>query len=210
MRNYGTRLMLTTFLAILLSGCAGDVNSNEQKEPNTDRTAEAEKSEKPEGQKEPMAQAEIKDVNNKTIGTVNFLVDDDNYIQINASIDGLEPGHHGFHIHEKGICKPDAEEGPFTTAGGHFNPDGKQHSGHAGDLPSLYVKEDGRAEYSARFDRIKMDQLEGLAVIVHSNPDNFGNIPDHYQTEGKSGPDEATLKTGDAGDRQACGVIVSR
>ncbi|RDU37162.1 hypothetical protein DRW41_10810 [Neobacillus piezotolerans] len=61
------------------------------------------------------------------------------------------------------------------------------------------------------FDRLTIDQLkkEKLAVIVHANPDNFGNIPDRYQTDGKPGPDEATLKTGDAGDRQACGVILS-
>ncbi|MED4203618.1 superoxide dismutase family protein [Neobacillus mesonae] len=210
MRNYWTKLMLATFLAILLSGCSGDVSSDGEKDTNTKNNAE--QSEKQEGQIEPQAQAELKDVNNKTIGTVSFLVDDDNHVQMNASIDGLEPGHHGFHIHEKGICEADAKDGAFTTAGGHFNPDGKQHSDHAGDLPSLYVNEDGRAEYSARIDRMTIDQLKEnkLAVIVHANPDNFGNIPDRYETEGKPGPDEATLKAGDAGDRQACGVIDSK
>ncbi|GHH99433.1 superoxide dismutase family protein [Neobacillus kokaensis] len=210
MRNYWTKLMLTMFLAILLSGCAGDVNSDGKKDPNTDNSAE--KIEKQEGQIDPQAQAELKDVNNKTIGTVSFLVDEDNHIQVNASIDGLEAGHHGIHIHEKGICEADAKDGPFTTAGGHFNPDGKQHSEHAGDLPSLYVNEDGRAEYSARLDRLTIDQLKAqeLAVVVHSSPDNFGNIPERYQTEGKPGADETTLKAGDAGDRQACGAIVSR
>lgn len=202
-----TKIMLTMFVAILLNGCAGGENSNGKETTNTENTAG--RSESPEEQIEPQAKAELKDVENKTVGTVSFLVHD-GHVQIVASIEGLEPGHHGFHVHENGVCEPDAVEGPFTTAGGHFNPDGKMHSGHAGDMPSLYVNEDGSAAYSATFDRLTIDQLkeEELAVIVHSNPDNFGNIPDRYQAEGKPGPDETTMKTGDAGDRQACGVIM--
>ncbi|USK33140.1 superoxide dismutase family protein [Bacillus sp. F19] len=203
-----TKLMLTMSMAMLLNGCASGDNSNGKETTNTENIAES--SESLEEQMEPQAKAELKDVENKTVGTVSFL-EQDGKIQIIASIEGLEQGHHGFHIHEKGVCEPDAEEGPFTTAGGHFNPDEKMHSGHAGDMPSLYVNEDGSAAYSATFDRLTINQLkeEELAVIVHSNPDNFGNIPDRYQTDGKPGPDETTMKTGDAGDRQACGVIMS-
>lgn len=203
-----TKLMLTMSVAMLLNGCASGDNSNGEETTNTENIAVT--SESLEEQMEPQARAELKDVENKTVGTVSFLAQDGK-IQIIADIEGLEPGHHGFHIHEKGVCEPDAEGGPFTTAGGHFNPDEKMHSGHAGDMPSLYVNEDGSAAYSATFDRLTIDRLkeEELAVIVHSNPDNFGNIPDRYQTEGKPGPDETTMKTGDAGDRQACGVIMS-
>lgn len=203
-----TKLMLTMSVAMLLNGCASGDNSNGEETTNTENIAVT--SESLEEQMEPQARAELKDVENKTVGTVSFLAQDGK-IQIIAGIEGLEPGHHGFHIHEKGVCEPDAEGGPFTTASGHFNPDEKMHSGHAGDMPSLYVNEDGSAAYSATFDRLTIDRLkeEELAVIVHSNPDNFGNIPDRYQTEGKPGPDETTMKTGDAGDRQACGVIMS-
>ncbi|MBS4193273.1 superoxide dismutase family protein [Bacillus sp. FJAT-49705] len=208
MNKYWTKLMLTMSVAMLLNGCASGENSDGEKTTNTENNAVT--SESPEEQKEPQAKAELKDVENKTIGTVSFF-EHDGHVQIAANIEGLEPGHHGFHVHEKGVCEPDAEEGPFTTAGGHFNPDEKMHSEHAGDMPSLYVNEDGRAAYSATFDLLTIDQLKEkeLAVIVHSNPDNFGNIPDRYQTEGKTGPDETTMKAGDAGDRQACGVIVS-
>ncbi|PLR76270.1 hypothetical protein CU633_16365 [Bacillus sp. V3-13] len=199
--------LLPVFAVLLLIGCGAGENSNDEK-------SKAETTEQDVGsaeQKEPEAKAEVKDVNNKTVGTVHFSEHDD-HILIEASMKGLEPGHHGFHIHEKGVCEPDAAEGPFTTAGGHFNPDNKMHSGHAGDMPSLYVNEDGTAEYSAVFDRLTMDQLmeNELAVMIHEKPDNFGNIPDRYQVEGQPGPDEETMKTGDAGKRQACGVIISK
>jgi Cu-Zn family superoxide dismutase len=44
---------------------------------------------------------------------------------------------------------------------------------------------------------------------VHAGADNFANIPTRYQstTEGVLGPDSATLATGDAGARVACGVV---
>ncbi|QCJ41169.1 hypothetical protein FAY30_04235 [Bacillus sp. S3] len=208
MSKYLTKLILTISVVMVLNGCAAGEKSEGEGTTNTGNKSETTVS--TEEQTEPQAKAELKDVENKTVGTVSFFAHDD-HVQIVANIDGLEPGHHGFHIHEIGVCERDAKEGPFTTAGGHFNPDDKMHSGHAGDMPSLYVKEDGTASYSATFDRLTIDQLkeEERAVIVHANPDNFGNIPDRYQTEGKPGPDEATMKTGDAGDRQACGVILS-
>jgi superoxide dismutase, Cu-Zn family len=45
---------------------------------------------------------------------------------------------------------------------------------------------------------------EGTAVMVHAGPDNFANIPERYAP---NGPDADTLKTGDSGDRIACGVV---
>lgn len=46
---------------------------------------------------------------------------------------------------------------------------------------------------------------------MHALPDNFANIPTRYQsmTEGTFGPDSATLPTGDAGGRVACGVVAA-
>ena len=41
----------------------------------------------------------------------------------------LEPGEHGIHIHETGVCDASGEM-PFESAGGHFNPTGASH----GDL----------------------------------------------------------------------------
>jgi Cu-Zn family superoxide dismutase len=53
---------------------------------------------------------------------------------------------------------------------------------HAGDLPSLLVKQHGTAELDFRTDSFTVGQLldSGSAVIVHAGPDNFANIPSRY------------------------------
>ncbi|MDQ0220782.1 hypothetical protein ELQ35_21350 [Peribacillus cavernae] len=208
MSKYWTKLLLPVSVVLLLMGCAGGENSDGEETASMNGTAE--KNQGTEEQMEPKAKAEIKNVDNKTVGTVSFF-DHEGDIQIKASMKGLEPGLHGFHVHEKGACEPDAKEGAFTTAGGHFNPDDEMHSGHNGDMPSLYVNEEGTAEFMTTFDRFTINQLteQELAIIVHEKPDNSGNIPDRYQAEGKPGPDDETMKTGDAGKRQACGIIMS-
>ena len=44
-------------------------------------------------------------------------------VQITATLTNLPPGTHALHVHTVGKCDPPA----FTSAGGHFNPTGKQH-----------------------------------------------------------------------------------
>ena len=128
---------------------------------------------------------------------------------VRAQVEGLTPGFHGFHVHSVGECVP-----PFTSAGGHYNPTGAVHGSHAGDMPSLLVLDDGTASLQFATDNFTIAELfdaDGTAIIVHALPDNFANIPTRYQstTEGTFGPDSATLATGDAGGRVACGVVAS-
>ncbi|MGE7780845.1 superoxide dismutase family protein [Peribacillus sp. NPDC097264] len=206
MMNYKQKLLLPACAAFLLYGCNSEDNST-----NADKTVEDSKPvQGTQTEVDPQAQAEVKDTAGKTLGTVNFSAEE-NSVLIEAALEGLEPGYHGFHIHENAACEADAKEGPFTTAGGHFNPTDEKHSHHAGDMLPLFAKEDGTAKYTATLDNMTVEQLkqEELSVIVHANPDNFANIPDHYETDGEKGPNEDTLKTGDAGDRQACGIVVS-
>ncbi|MFC1746822.1 superoxide dismutase family protein [Candidatus Neomarinimicrobiota bacterium] len=68
-------------------------------------------------------------------------------ISIETHVFGLEPGDHGFHIHEYGdLSTPDR-----SSAGGHFNPMGVVHGGrtatvrHVGDLGNLTADETGHA-----------------------------------------------------------------
>jgi Cu-Zn family superoxide dismutase len=125
----------------------------------------------------------------------------DGHVTVFAQVRDLPPGFHGFHIHTIGRCDPPG----FTTAGGHFNPAGASHNAHAGDLPSLLVNADGSAMLATVTDRFSVADLrdaDGSAVMVHSGPDNFANIPPRYGT-----PDQETLNTGDSGSRIACGVI---
>ena len=135
-----------------------------------------------------------------SLGTV--LIEGDGQVTVRAKVGGLEPGFHGFHVHEVGACA-----GPsFASAGGHLNPAGGRHPEHAGDMPVLLVNADGTARASFGSDRFGLADLfdlDGSAIIVHANPDNYANIPDRYDPD----PDAMTLATGDAGGRVACGVI---
>jgi Cu-Zn family superoxide dismutase len=79
-------------------------------------------------------------------------------------------------------------------------------------MPPLLVQRDGKARLAFQTDRFSVGDLfdaDGSAVIVHAAPDNLAHIPPRYvsSTTGEPGPDAATLATGDAGARVACGVI---
>ena len=130
-----------------------------------------------------------------------------NAVRVQAEVYGLPPGFHGFHVHAVGVCNAGGSAA-FASAGGHFNPDGHDHAHHAGDMPVLYVKEDGTGSLSFLADAFAVADLfdaDGSAVIVHANPDNYANIPARYA----AAPDATTLATGDAGGRIACGVVES-
>lgn len=130
----------------------------------------------------------------------------------------LAPGFHGLHIHSLGKCEANSvaptggAPGDFLSAGGHYQTPG--HTGHpaSGDLTSLQVRSDGSAKLVTTTDAFTANDLLGgqkTAIIIHGNPDNFGNVPPekYQQVNGTPGPDQTTLDTGDAGKRVACGVI---
>lgn len=131
---------------------------------------------------------------NNVRGIVTFT-EEATGMKIVADVEGLTPGKHGFHIHELGdISAPDA-----SSAGGHFNPEGKKHGApddferHVGDLGNLEAGEDGKAHYErvdVHLTFVGSHNILGRAVIVHANEDDFTTQP-----------------TGNAGPRVACGVI---
>jgi superoxide dismutase, Cu-Zn family len=148
------------------------------------------------------AKAELGGAGGESLGKVR-LIERDGKIVVKAKVPGIAPGFHGFHVHAVGAC-----EGPaFTSAGGHLNPAGASHPSHAGDMPVLLVNADGSARAAFATDRFALADLfdlDGSAIIVHANPDNYANIPtDRYDPD----PDATTLATGDAGGRVACGVV---
>jgi superoxide dismutase, Cu-Zn family len=120
------------------------------------------------------------------------------HLMVHAHVTGLTPNaEHGIHVHEKGECA--SLDG--TSAGGHFNPDGKPHgpqSGahHAGDMPALKADANGVADMKFMLSGPTVSagatSLVGRAVIVHAAPDDFTTQP-----------------TGNSGARLACGVIAS-
>jgi superoxide dismutase, Cu-Zn family len=119
-------------------------------------------------------------------------------LQLRIKAKGLEPGEKGLHIHAIGKC-----EGPkFTTAGPHWNPDGKQHGrdnpmgSHAGDMPNLIVNAKGRGALTFNLHGAKLSgeggmmDADGAALVIHAKADD-------YQTD----------PTGNSGDRIVCGVF---
>jgi Cu-Zn family superoxide dismutase len=164
-------------LSIVLAGCATFRQS-----PTTDNTATA----------------QIVDAQGQAVGSAN-LVQLGDAVRIVIEAKGLPPGMKGVHIHETGKC-----EGPgFTTAGGHFNPEGKQHGAlnpqgmHAGDLANITIGSDGTGRLETTTKQVSLVggpsmllDADGSALVIHAAPDDFTTDP-----------------TGNSGARIACGVI---
>ncbi|ALV92498.1 MULTISPECIES: superoxide dismutase family protein [Pantoea] len=123
-------------------------------------------------------------------------------LQFAPALTGLKPGIHGFHVHAKGSCEPATIEGKAVAAGaagGHFDPQnsgkhlGPYADGHLGDLPAIFVTDDGKADYPVVAPRIKMlSEIRGKALMVHVGGDNHADHPQPL---------------GGGGARFACGVI---
>lgn len=147
------------------------------------------------------AQATLLDANGEEIGVIGMEAEE-GLVFIAATVFGLPPGFHGFHIHSVGTCTaPD-----FTSAMGHFNPGSTGHGEHAGDMPPLLVTESGFGGLFFATDRFSIHDLfdsDGSAVIIHADKDNFANMSRY------GGPDATTTATGDAGARSACGVLTA-
>lgn len=165
--------------ALLAAGCAG-------MSPPTDNTA----------------RAELRRAGGQIVGTATFT-QVGSALRVLLEVQGLPPGAKGVHVHEVGVC-----EGPsFTSAGGHFNPHGRQHGvlnhprgPHAGDLPNITVGSDGRGRLESTTELLTLGRgpgslfdADGSAIVVHAAPDDFRTDP-----------------TGNSGARIACGVIVRR
>ena len=119
----------------------------------------------------------------------------------------LPAGKHAIHIHDKGSCVgPD-----FASAGGHWNPTGKQHGHenpagwHSGDLGDVETVPD--PEWGTYFEMVvgadgtRLDatdagtgpvvrDADGAAIVIHERSD-----------------DEKTDPSGNSGARIACGII---
>jgi Cu-Zn family superoxide dismutase len=123
-------------------------------------------------------------------------------LEITPKLEGLEPGIHGFHVHENPSCAPTEKDGKITiagAAGGHFDPAktgkhlGPYADGHLGDLPALFVTSDGKATHPVLAPRIKqLSEIQGRSLMVHVGGDNHSDHPQPL---------------GGGGVRLACGII---
>jgi len=116
-------------------------------------------------------------------------------LRVDIRLAGASPGEHAVHVHATGDCSaPDA-----SSAGPHFNPENHAHGDHAssekhpGDFGNVTIGADGTGTKTFEVSSLTLDQgpvgAVGHAVIVHEKADDFGQ------------------PTGNAGGRQACGVL---
>lgn len=94
----------------------------------------------------------------------------------------------GFHIHQGTDCGGSADE-PFANVMQHYDVNGCEHPGHAGDLPPLFGN-DGIALSACLTSRFMLDEVIGRTVIIHDHPDDLMTQP-----------------SGNSGVKIACGVI---
>ena len=170
------RLLVVGAATMLLSGCASMT-----------------------GDKEPLsAEAALKDKDGKDVGRAT-IIETGEGVRIAVTGYRLPPGAHGLHIHAVGRCDPPQ----FASAGGHFNPAGKQHGtqnpagSHAGDLPNLEVAASGEGGIDATTKLVTLGPgptsllgPAGTSLVVHAAADDYKTDP-----------------SGNSGDRIACGVI---
>jgi superoxide dismutase, Cu-Zn family len=173
----------------------------------------------------PWARATVRDARGVNVADVTFTTERRTAKTIiNVKLRSFSGGDvnrfHGFHIHANdnaanGVgCGADPLQPAstwFVSADGHWKNDpAEMHGRHAGDLPSIYINNDGTAEMRFVVSKLTPSQVVGRAVILHAAADNFGNVPvgsgETQYTPG-AGAVAATQNTGNAGERIACGVI---
>ncbi|MDB4874383.1 MAG: Superoxide dismutase 2 precursor [Gemmatimonadetes bacterium] len=145
------------------------------------------------------ATAVLRDVAGTRVGTATFT---DTYtgVLVTANITGLGLGAHGIHIHEVGKCEP-----PFASAGGHFNPEHRQHGflnpngSHLGDMPNVDTPAAGQLRFEFLLPGVTLKgtnallDADGASIVMHSGRDDYTTDP-----------------SGNSGARIGCGVIVAK
>lgn len=135
-----------------------------------------------------------------SLGTVT-LEQTDNGLLLTPSLEGLEAGIHGFHVHQNASCdareNDDGDMTPGLAAGGHYDPEsaethqGPYAEGHLGDLPALAVDQEGQANLPTLAPRLSLDDMDGRSLMIHAGGDNYSDEP----------------HLGGGGTRVACGVV---
>lgn len=167
-------------------------------------------------------------------GTISFeQTNRSKPVEVFINLYGLEKNHiHGVHIHEKG----DLGDHCMNT-GGHFNPYGKDHGNHTGDLiNNVRTNKDGVVQLRYVDNEISLyagkNNIIGRSIVIHKFADDKGESKFYermsddalskfarerkYISGSKNFNREKVLekvksestKSGNAGPRIACGLIL--
>jgi Cu-Zn family superoxide dismutase len=136
------------------------------------------------------------------VGTAQLWQDKNGLVYVDVASITLPAGTHGIHFHEAGKCDGSTST-PFSTAGAHYNPMGKEHGlqnpngPHAGDNPNLVIPANGVGKVAFSTDRVSLTpgtaslfDADGSSLVIHAAAD-----------------DQVTNPSGNSGARIACGVV---
>ncbi len=140
-----------------------------------------------------------------SIGSLSIEPAEQSGVVLTFHVEGLEPGVHAVHFHERGRCDPP----DFESAGGHFSPAGARHGmpdtdsdmndpdHHAGDMLNQTADDLGTLDQIVVNRSVNLDSgpnrlidEDGSAFIIHAGADDYVSQP-----------------AGNAGPRVACAVI---
>jgi len=159
--------------ALSLAGCSQDL-ADPAAEGATDNSVQS------------LASADLALSDGTAAGTAT-LSEAEGGTALEIAVSGIEPGEHGFHLHQIGQC-----DAPDFKSAGKDSPAGS----HLGDLPNLSIGDDGTGSLTVPVQGEKAQFMEwlfdadGTAIMIHAGPDDYRTDP-----------------TGDAGARVACGVL---
>lgn len=134
-------------------------------------------------------------VNESHVNGVVVFSEVENGIRVQATIENLTPGSHGFHVHHYG----DAYAHDASSVCAHYNPTKQPHgkptdeSRHMGDMGNIVANADGIARIDYVDTQLTLNgphSIIGRSVIVHSDADDY-----------------VTQPTGNAGSKLGVGVI---
>ncbi|MCF8714772.1 superoxide dismutase family protein [Joostella atrarenae] len=193
MKKIGISIMALTLVVAM--SCKKKENKETTVEKQTTTEVKKEVS-KPEAKKIKVSMESKSDSN--ASGNVVFK-EEDGVVTMTAVFDGLNPGVHAIHLHEKADCS--SKDG--KSANGHWNPTsdkhgkwGSQDGYHKGDIGNFTADENGNGTITFETDKWCIDcgdpkkDIIGKGIILHEGADDFTSQP-----------------SGAAGTRVSCGAI---
>ena len=136
-------------------------------------------------------------------------------------LQGLQPGPHAMHVHTNSDCGPGERDGKMragAAAGGHYDPAGTNRyagpyrDGALGDMPNLYVEDDGTSTIPVLAPRLSLEDVRGRSIMIHASADRYGPRLPGAAALSRSGSSEhghggSEDHAHHGGMRMYCGVI---